>query len=153
MRLQIRAVGRLKAGAERDLIKLYRKRLTWSLEIREIDDRKVAEGGVEKIAHEARLLMAGLPTGHALVALDESGQNLSSRAFAERLSLWQDATRQPVVFMIGGADGLDPAILKAADLTLSFGRMTWPHMMVRAMLCEQLFRAQSIHQGHPYHRG
>lgn len=152
MRLQIRAVGRMKSGPEQDLLDLYRKRLSWQLDIVEIDDRKSAGSTADRIAREAAQLQAELPSGAVTVALDETGRELTSRDLAKRLGDWEDEARQPVVFMIGGADGLDPALVKAADLAVSFGRLTWPHMMVRAMLVEQIFRAQSIRQGHPYHR-
>ena len=152
MRLQIRAIGRLKSGPERELIDLYRRRLTWQLDIHETDDRKISGDTPERMAREAELLTADLPPGAVVIALDERGRDLSSRDFAERLITWRDEGRQPIVLMIGGADGLDRALVKRADLVLSLGRLTWPHMMVRAMLTEQLFRAQSIHQGHPYHR-
>lgn len=152
MRVQIRAIGRLKSGPERDLIEQYRRRLTWQLDILEIDDRKISGETPERMAREAALLSADVPRGAALVALDERGRDLTSRDLSERLANWRDDGRQPVIFMIGGADGLDPSLVKTADLVLSLGRLTWPHMMVRVMLSEQLFRAQSIQQGHPYHR-
>ncbi|MBL6957580.1 MAG: 23S rRNA (pseudouridine(1915)-N(3))-methyltransferase RlmH, partial [Rhodospirillales bacterium] len=98
------------------------------------------------------LLLGAVPKGAAAVVLDETGKNLGSRAFAEKLSRWRDDGRRDAAFLIGGADGHDGAVLKAADLVLSFGSLTWPHMLVRGMLAEQLFRAQSILSGHPYHR-
>lgn len=142
----------MKAGPERDLVELYRKRLSWRVDIIEVDDRKIVDVAAERKAREADLLSADLPPGAATVALDERGRDLSSRELADKLLDWQESERQPVVFLIGGADGLDPGLVSRADLVLSFGRLTWPHMMVRAMLCEQIFRAQSIRQGHPYHR-
>ena len=152
MRLQIRAVGRMKPGPEQELLDLYRKRLSWQLDIIEIDDRKSAANAAERMQREAAQLRADLPPGAVTVALDEKGRELSSRQFADRLADWRDEARLPVVLMIGGADGLDRPLVDNADLVLCFGRMTWPHMMVRAMLTEQIFRAQSILQGHPYHR-
>lgn len=152
MRLQIKAIGRLKPGPERDLIEVYRKRMSWQLDIHEIDDRKISGDSSVRKAREAELLLADVPTGAAIVALDERGKDLTSRAFSDRLIAWRDEGRQPVTLLIGGADGLDRNLVNRADLVLSLGKLTWPHMMVRAMLTEQLFRAQSIHQGHPYHR-
>ena len=152
MRLQIRAIGRMKAGPERDLIETYRRRLTWQLDIIEIDDRKISGETSIRMAREAELLSADIRPGTVTVALDERGRDLSSREFADHLTGWRDSGRQPIVLMIGGADGLDRALVRKADLVLSLGRLTWPHMMVRAMLSEQLFRAQSIDRGHPYHR-
>ena len=142
----------MKVGPERELLERYRKRLTWSLEIIEIDDRKIVDGTAERRLREARLLAIDLPGGAVSVALDERGHDLASRDFAARLGDWRNNGRQPIVFMIGGADGLDPALVAKSDLALRFGGLTWPHMMVRAMLVEQIFRAQSIDQGHPYHR-
>ncbi|MEQ8665642.1 MAG: 23S rRNA (pseudouridine(1915)-N(3))-methyltransferase RlmH [Rhodospirillales bacterium] len=152
MRLQIRAVGRMKPGPEQELLDLYRKRLSWQLDILEIDDRKSAGSTPERIAREGAQLQADLPPGAVVVALDERGRELDSREFSRTLTAWRDNARLPIVFMIGGADGLERELVNKADLTLCFGRMTWPHMMVRAMLVEQIFRAQSIQQGHPYHR-
>ena len=87
-----------------------------------------------------------------VVALDETGQALTSAEFAGRIGKWRDGGTKDICFVIGGADGLDKAVLERAQLTLSFGRLTWPHLLVRVLLVEQIFRAQSILQGHPYHR-
>jgi len=97
-------------------------------------------------------LLAAVPEGATVAALDEKGKTLSSAAFAEKLSAWRDNGVRDLAFVIGGADGLDGALLKQADLVLSLGPMTWPHVMVRGLLAEQLYRAQCIQQGHPYHR-
>jgi 23S rRNA (pseudouridine1915-N3)-methyltransferase len=88
-----------------------------------------------------------------VVALDERGKSLDSSAFATLLGRWQDEGLGDLAFVIGGAEGLSPAVLERADLALSFGQMTWPHLLVRVLLAEQLFRAQCILDGHPYHRG
>ena len=88
-----------------------------------------------------------------IVALDERGRTETSDAFARRLAHWRDDGVRTVGFVIGGADGLDETVRKKADFVLSFGALTWPHMLVRAMLAEQIYRAQSILAGHPYHRG
>ena len=96
-------------------------------------------------------MLAALPAGARLVALDRSGAEWSSRDLAERLGKWRDGGID-VTFAIGGAEGLGSAILDRADQVLSLGRMTWPHLLCRCMLLEQLYRAQQIHAGHPYHR-
>jgi 23S rRNA (pseudouridine1915-N3)-methyltransferase len=97
---------------------------------------------------EAAGLLAAVPDGAWLAALDQDGQALGSADFSRLL----EAARRPACFAIGGAEGLDPTVLARADAVLSFGPQTWPHLLVRVMLAEQLFRAQSIASGHPYHR-
>lgn len=104
-------------------------------------------------AREGEALLAAIPGGARIVALDERGRSESSEALANRLGRWRDDGVRTAGFIIGGADGLDESVRKKADLVLSFGALTWPHMLVRAMLAEQLYRAQSILAGHPYHRG
>ena len=151
MRLLILAVGRLKAGPLADLQSHYADRITWPLDIREVEERR-ALPAPERKAREGELLLAALPDESVLVALDERGKALSSPAFAERLARWREEGVKTLAFAIGGADGLAPAILKRAALTLALGPMTWPHQMVRGLLLEQLYRAQQILAGHPYHR-
>lgn len=151
MRLLILAVGRLKTGPLADLQSHYADRITWPLEIREVEERR-ALPAPERKAREGELLLAALPSEAVLVALDERGKALSSPAFAERLARWREEGVKTLAFAIGGADGLVPAVLKRAALTLALGPMTWPHQMVRGLLLEQLYRAQQILAGHPYHR-
>jgi 23S rRNA (pseudouridine1915-N3)-methyltransferase len=103
-------------------------------------------------AREAQLILAALPEGARLVALDERGALWSSRMLSERLAAWRDRGAAELAFAIGGADGLGAAVLDHAEATLSLGPMTWPHLLVRGMLLEQLYRAQQILAGHPYHR-
>jgi 23S rRNA (pseudouridine1915-N3)-methyltransferase len=103
-------------------------------------------------AREAELIFGALPAGIPLVALDERGATWSSRVFADRIAAWRDAGWPELAFAIGGADGLDAVVLDRADATMSLGSMTWPHLLVRGMLLEQLYRAQQILAGHPYHR-
>lgn len=155
MRLRICAVGRLRAGPEKALIDDYAQRFARTgralglgpLEIVEVEDRK--GGG---IAAEAALLERALPAGKALCVLDERGQTMTSPEFADLLARWRDEGRAEATFLIGGADGLAPELVARADLRLSFGRMVWPHLLARAMLAEQLYRAASILAGSPYHR-
>ncbi len=155
MRVHLCAVGRLRAGPERDLIDDYRTRFDRTgralalgpFSEHEVEDKK--GGGMEA---EAELLTRTLPAGAVLVTLDERGRVLSSPEFADQLAKWRDGGRQDVAFVIGGADGLAPSLRARADFSISFGRMVWPHMLVRVMLAEQLYRAASILAGAPYHR-
>ena len=103
-------------------------------------------------AREAALILAALPAGATLLALDETGSTWSSRELADRLAAWRDGGVPALAFAIGGANGLGSAVIERADCVLSLGRMTWPHLLIRCMLLEQLYRAQQILVGHPYHR-
>ncbi|MDD9877549.1 MAG: 23S rRNA (pseudouridine(1915)-N(3))-methyltransferase RlmH [Magnetovibrio sp.] len=145
------AVGRFKAGPEKALFDHFAGRLQPSLELREVEEKKRLSGDQLK-NREAELLLAQVPKGAVTVALDGTGNALSSRQLAERLGGWRDDGRRHAAFLIGGADGLDASVLARAELTLSLGPQTWPHLMVRGMLAEQLYRAHSILAGHPYHR-
>jgi 23S rRNA (pseudouridine1915-N3)-methyltransferase len=155
MRLHIAAVGRLRAGPERSLVDDYLARLEKTgrglgltvERITEIEDRK--GGGPEA---EARLLRAAVPEGATLWVLDERGRVMTSPDFAGAIAGLRDAGRKDLVLMIGGADGLDPSLRAEADMAISLGAMVWPHMLVRVMLSEQLYRAATILAGSPYHR-
>lgn len=158
MKLRILAVGRAKSGPEAALIAEYGRRLQWTLAIEEVEERRPLSGPELK-AREAELLVQALEKGAAkgsgqriLVALDERGRQLGSRDFAQKLGAWRDQGVAEIAFVIGGADGLAESLRRRADLTLSLGQMTWPHMLARAMLVEQIYRAQQILAGHPYHR-
>lgn len=150
MRLLIVAVGRLKSGPHLDLQRFYAERLTAPLEIREVEERRKLPAAVRQ-ASEGELLLAALPERAVAVALDERGKQLSSADFAKQIAKWQQAA-PTIAFLIGGADGHSAAVRARADCLLALGAMTWPHLMVRAMLCEQLYRAQQILAAHPYHR-
>ena len=153
--MRICAVGRLRGGPEAELVADWSRRFDRTgrplglgpLEIIAIDDRK---GGGP--AGEAGLLLRALPEGAATCALDERGREMSSPDFAALLGRWRDEGRPAAAFLIGGADGLDPAVRDGADRVLSFGAMVWPHLLARAMLAEQLYRAATILAGTPYHR-
>jgi 23S rRNA (pseudouridine1915-N3)-methyltransferase len=152
MRLSLIAVGRSRGGPERTLQDHYAGRIAaWPIEIREVEEKKKLAGDALKAA-EAALIRRAIPDRAAIVALDERGRAISSRELAAALQRWQDDGVADVAFVIGGADGLDAGLRAEAALTLSFGRATWPHQLARAMLLEQLFRAQSILANHPYHR-
>ena len=150
MRLTIIAVGRHKTGPLKALQEFYAERIRWPLTIREVEERRKLPPAELK-AREAELLLGALPKDAALIALDARGKNLSSTDLAARLARWRDADAD-LAFVIGGADGLADNIIGKAKLVLSLGAMTWPHLLVRGMLLEQLYRAQQILAGHPYHR-
>ncbi len=151
MRLRVVAVGRWKAGPERSLYEHFARRITWRLELKEVEEKKKLPPPT-LMRREGELLLAQVPKGAVVVALDGRGKAMTSAAFAKRLGAWRDDGIGDVVFVIGGAHGLDPAVLRKAALVLGLGPMTWPHLMVRAMLAEQIYRAQTILAGHPYHR-
>jgi 23S rRNA (pseudouridine1915-N3)-methyltransferase len=155
MRLHLCAVGRLRAGPEREQIDDYLGRLDRtgrSLGLGPVSEHEVEDKKGGGMAAEGVLLSRAIPEGAALCVLDERGKTLSSPEFAQALAQWRDAGRQDAAFVIGGADGVDPGLRARADLAISFGRMVWPHMLVRVMLAEQLYRAATILAGSPYHR-
>ena len=155
MRVQICAVGRLRAGPELTLIDDYLTRFGKTGRALSLGPAQVIEVEDKKnigMSAEAMLLERAIPKGAMIVALDERGKTYSSPDFARQLALWRDQGQQDIAFAIGGADGLDPALRARADAALSFGKMVWPHMLVRVMLAEQLYRAAAILAGMPYHR-
>ncbi|HET8728808.1 MAG TPA: 23S rRNA (pseudouridine(1915)-N(3))-methyltransferase RlmH, partial [Alphaproteobacteria bacterium] len=137
MRLWLAAVGRLRSGPLRALVDDYVGRSPWPVTLREVETKKRLSGDELRRA-EAELLLRAIPADATVVVLDEHGKAMSSEAFAARLGGWRDAGVQDLAFLIGGADGHGEAVHKRADLTLAFGPMTWPHMLVRAMLAEQI---------------
>ncbi|NOD84773.1 23S rRNA (pseudouridine(1915)-N(3))-methyltransferase RlmH [Ruegeria sp. HKCCD6119] len=155
MRISIVAVGRLRAGPEKSLLDDYLTRFDRTgralglgpARVIEVEDKKNAGMGAE-----AALLRKALPKGAVICTLDERGRVMSSPDFAKKLGSWRDAGRQDLALIIGGADGIDPALRAEADFSLSLGSMVWPHMLVRVMLAEQLYRAATILSGGPYHR-
>jgi len=151
MRLWLAAVGKAKPGPEQDLFRQYAGRLTPPLTLREVEEKRTLTSPERKL-REAELLLGAVPNAATLVVLDERGKTLTSPAFAEKLGRWRDDGIGDVAFVIGGADGHGDAMRQRADLLLCLGAMTWPHMLVRALVAEQLWRAQAILSGHPYHR-
>ena len=151
MRLTIAAVGRAGRGPERDLYDHYARRIRWPLTLREVEEKRKLPAP-ELMRREGELLLAAVSRGAIVVALDRRGRQMDSAAFARQLGRWRDQSVADVAFLIGGADGHAEALLKKASLVLSFGAMTWPHQLARAMLAEQIYRGQQILAGHPYHR-
>ena len=130
---------------------LYAKRLVPPVTIIELEEKRPLPPVALRL-REAELILAARPVGARLVALDQQGAAWTSRDFADRLRSWRDGGAAALAFAIGGAEGLGPAVIERADSMLSLGAMTWPHLLVRCMLLEQLYRAQQILAGHPYHR-
>ena len=156
MRITLIAVGRAKASPAKDLFELYRKRLTgnrlnWSLELKEVEEKRNLPANQLK-QREGELLLAAAPKGAKIVTLDERGKDLSSPQFSQLLGKWQDGGEQDIAFMIGGADGLSDEVKTRSQQSLCLGRLTWPHMLVRGLFAEQIYRASCILTGHPYHR-
>ncbi len=155
MRVTLCVVGRLRGGPEREILDDYLTRFDRTgralglgpAKVVEVEDKK--GGGMEA---EAKLLRAAIPSGALLVTLDERGKLLSSPEFSRKLGNWRDDGRQDVAFVIGGADGIASGLRAEADFSVSFGKMVWPHMLVRVMLAEQLYRAAAIQANSPYHR-
>jgi 23S rRNA (pseudouridine1915-N3)-methyltransferase len=144
LRLELIAAERLKAGPLLEIWEDYRKRLTWPLALHEIqaaDPRQLETRMNEKILD-----------GAFVIALDERGKSLSSRDFARKLEQLESGGPEYVQFIIGAADGIPAPVRMRANFLLSFGSQTWPHMLARVMLVEQIYRARQILDGHPYHR-
>lgn len=169
MKLDVVAVGRLKAGPERDLVARYAERLKGMGRSMGLEGPRLVElpesqarRDIDRKAEEVAAILAQIPENHRLVLFDEGGACLDSAAFAKILGEWRDSGVAGVSFVIGGADGLglgrlgvaklDDAVKARAPLTLAFGKMTMPHQIVRALVLEQLYRAATILSGHPYHR-
>jgi 23S rRNA (pseudouridine1915-N3)-methyltransferase len=159
MRLVVAAVGKLKAGPERELAERYRER-TGRLcrgvgfnpfDVLEIDEAR-ARRPEDRIAQEGAALVALTAGDGVRVALDARGKSVTSEALATSLTRWRSDGRTGAYFLIGGADGLSDEIVRHSELVLAFGAATWPHQLVRIMLLEQLYRVMTILTGHPYHR-
>ncbi|HEV7658770.1 MAG TPA: 23S rRNA (pseudouridine(1915)-N(3))-methyltransferase RlmH [Allosphingosinicella sp.] len=138
MLLHIIARGKIGRSPEAELVERYLKRVAWPTKVTELPE----SGGKVPPAAE----------NSVTILLDEKGEPLGSSAFARKLEAWRDGGRREARFLIGGADGFSDAERGRADLLLAFGRATWPHLLARAMLAEQLFRATSLLANHPYHR-
>lgn len=155
MRISICAVGRLRVGPEKSLLDDYLTRFDRTGRALGLGPARVVEVEDKKstgMSAEAALLRKALPKGAVICTLDERGRVMSSPEFAAKLGGWRDAGRQDLALIIGGADGIDPDLRAEADFSISFGAMVWPHMLVRVMLAEQLYRAATILSGGPYHR-
>lgn len=159
MRLVLLAVGRLKAGAERDLVARYLERARAAgraLGFGAVDMLEIAESAArrpeDRMAEEGAALLAALPPGAGLMVLDPRGRNITSEDFAQRLGTLRDGGTPALALVIGGADGLADSVRTRASLLIAYGAATFPHQLVRVMLAEQVYRAITILAGHPYHR-
>jgi 23S rRNA (pseudouridine1915-N3)-methyltransferase len=139
MNIHLSVIGKLKDTALKTLFDEYHKRLDWKLTLSEFEGKD-------------DLLLKSIPAGSYVILMDEKGENISSQEFADLLHNIQLHHQGKASFIIGGADGLSPVIKAKGKKTLSLGQMTWPHLLARVMLMEQLYRAQQILKGHPYHR-
>ena len=145
MKITILAIGKCKKNSpEYALIEEYKKRSSWDILIKEKDNSTQAD--------EAKFLQENIPSGDKVIVLDERGENMKSLELAAKIEAWQNAGTGGICFLIGGADGHLPSTREKADLILSFGKLTLPHMLMRAVLAEQIYRVQTILNHHPYHR-
>ncbi len=152
MQIVIAAIGKLKKQTPEDtLIQSYLQKTRWPIVIKENEEKKALIGEALKEA-ESQLLLNNVPAGAKIIALDETGKTPSSREFADLMRGWIDSGVPAIVFLIGGANGHADFLKQRADYKLSFGRMTLPHMLARVVLAEQIYRAKTIIDGHPYHR-
>jgi 23S rRNA (pseudouridine1915-N3)-methyltransferase len=155
MHISIAAIGRasarFKKASEEALLQNYLDRIPWQIDLK-IHDIKKPMPTPQRMQAEGEWLLDTTKECEQLIALDENGKLLSSKAFSEKISGWEDNGIRKIGFIIGGADGLSEEVKQKATMLLAFGTMTWPHMLARVMLAEQLYRAYSITTNHPYHR-
>lgn len=151
MDILILAIGKIKKGSIQDLCHHYTKQYQGSLACHEIEI-KTFSNDQDKKTKESQAILENLNTQDVLILLDEHGKNTSTKSLSATIIRYQENGLKRLVFAIGGADGHDLSLKNRANHTISFGSATWPHMLVRVMLYEQLYRAQKIQHGHPYHR-
>jgi 23S rRNA (pseudouridine1915-N3)-methyltransferase len=153
MRISILSIGKFENSPHKAVYDTYLKRLKWKVDLREFELKNSQNLSVEKNKEgEGELILKALRPNSKLILLDEKGKQYASRDFAKLISNFAVSGDSDLTFVIGGADGLAPELLKKPHLKISFGLMTLPHLMVRSVLMEQLYRAQTIIEGHPYHR-
>lgn len=154
MNLLLATIGTWKRSPEKALFEHYLNRLPWKLTMRELEAKgRFSES--ERPARETEILLDAVRVFGAArsIALDPAGNAISSETFAATLGKWKDAGDQKIALLIGGDQGLDQALMRKCDARISFGAVTWPHLLMRALVAEQLYRAHTILTGHPYHRG
>ena len=151
MRVSILAIGKNRQGVFKDLYQFYATRIQWEIQLIELEVRKTLDWKKQRL-NETRKLLSSVPKDSLMVILDESGELLTSRALSNWINNQVDIGVKDISFLIGGSHGLDLSAIRSPSLTISLGRVTWPHLMIRGMIAEQLYRAQQILKNHPYHR-
>ena len=151
MRVSILAIGKNRKGVFRDLYEFYATRIQWEIQLVEVEVRKTPDWKKQRL-NETKKLLSYVPEGSLIVILDESGKLLTSRALSGWITNQADDGAKDISFLIGGSRGLDLSAISSPSLVISLGRVTWPHLMIRGMIAEQLYRAQQILNNHPYHR-
>lgn len=152
MDVLIVAVGKARRGPEQSLVEKYQKRTRWKVTVKEVNEQQ--QGSLEqRLSREGEAILKAVPKGAFLFVLDSRGNEFESDAFARKIEALADQGSATIAFVIGGPDGNDKMVLNRADQLLSLGKMTWPHMIARAMLAEQIYRAWTIASRHPYHLG
>ncbi len=153
MRITILSIGKFENSPHKAVFENYLKRLKWKIELRELELKNAQNMSVDKIKEgEGDLILKALKPSSKLIVLDERGKQFGSIAFSKMIADFALAGDSDLTFVIGGSDGLSQEVLQKAGLKISLSTMTFPHLMVRAILMEQIYRAQSIIAGHPYHR-
>ena len=153
MRITILSIGKFNSSPHKAVFENYSKRLKWKIELRELELKNSQNMSIDKAKEgEGDLILKALRPSSKLILLDERGKQFASRDFAKLISNYGVDGESDLTFVIGGADGLSQELLKKNHLKISFGLMTLPHLMVRSVLAEQLYRAHTIIDGHPYHR-
>lgn len=150
MNIDIIAVGKAKRDPAAELYQTYIKRLDWSVHLTELPSKTSTSSEEHDVISKTIDKKKGLQS--VIIAMDERGQNITSVKLADQFQNWMNDGKSHAIIIVGGADGLSEDLRQKADLVLSLGKLTWPHMMVRAMLAEQLYRVRQIIAGHPYHR-
>jgi 23S rRNA (pseudouridine1915-N3)-methyltransferase len=148
VKINIVAIGKFKDGANKELFETYKKRVPWEIKLKEL----ALKGGGLKKEKEGELLLQSACNKSKIIALDEGGKMLSSREFSTMIQRYRDNGDRNLSFIIGGAEGLSGDVKNKSDLILSFGKMTFPHMMIRGFLMEQIYRAYTLINNHPYHK-
>lgn len=152
MQVTLAAIGKSKGRSLHHLLfEDYAKRLPWKIEVKEFEEKKPLSTDARK-EKEAEFLLNATASCHRRIALDERGKNLTSPELSQTIAGWQEQGCSHLGIIIGGQDGLAPSLYTQANLLLSLGKLTWPHMLVRPLIAEQLYRCYTIQTGHPYHR-
>lgn len=151
MKITIISIGKYKNSPEMEIFTSYLKRTPWKIELKELEVKKNASGEVLKNL-EGELILNSIPENSVIITLDENGKNITSTALAENIRNWQISGKSHFTFIIGGAFGLSDKVKSSSDISLAFGKLTWPHLLIRAMISEQIYRVYTILEGHPYHK-